>query len=197
MKIRQELEQCYPGRINEPRSVQDIPSNVFLVYVLVCDGVPIVLGHGRRNRARVIFDDADRISPGHIKAIVVRAYQLFGGASFERYLIECADKEDARATEKFLHGKFRGNTRALPGTIESKIFQGLEGTVAEIILRIAFLSSFDGLADLRLWRQKGILDDNTWKIVANKLQLQDPLKDMKSTPLGGRSRFVGRITTDA
>ncbi len=175
MTIQQIIEQHYPGRLTEPSTIQDIPRSVYMVYILVCDSNPIVVGHGKHNRARVIFDDASRITSGHIKAIFVRAYQLFGGNNFERYFIVCDNKSEAKEIEKDLHRKIGGDTRALPDPIKEKIFDGVApNSVTEMLLRIALNSSFDGLADLRLWRKKGILDDQIWKELAGKLQLKDP-----------------------
>jgi uncharacterized membrane protein len=39
-------------------------------------------------------------------------------------------------------------------------------------LRIALCSSFDGISDLKKWRREGIIDDQTWEIVADKLKLK-------------------------
>jgi hypothetical protein len=40
-----------------------------------------------------------------------------------------------------------------------------------LILEIALLSSFDGLSDLKKWRTNGILNDEIWGEVANRLRL--------------------------
>jgi hypothetical protein len=175
MNARETIEDQYPGRLTEPLSADRIPRGVYMVYILVCDGRPIVVGHGKHNRARVIFDDAEHTTSGHIKAIFVRAYHLFGGKRFERYFIECDSKSEAKVIEKDLHGKIGGDSRELPDEVGNRLFDGFDAkSVPEMILRIALNSSFDGLADLKLWRKKAILENSVWNKIADKLKLKDP-----------------------
>lgn len=183
MTTQEIIEKHYHNRLKKPTSVDAIPRGVYMVYVLVCDGKPIAVGHGKHNRARVIFDDRDHITPSHIKAFFVRAYQLFGGQSFERYLIECNSKSEAGKIENDLHDKIGGNSRSLPEKIEKRIFARVaKRSVTEMVLRIALNSSFDGLADLKLWRKKDILDDQVWEEIAAILNLKDPKQNAKSAP---------------
>lgn len=199
MTARQRLEKAYPGRISEAAAVQEIPSGVFLVYILVCDGKPIVVGHGKRNRGRVIFDDVNQITRGHIKAIFVRAFHLFRGKTFERYFIECADKFEALSIEKDLHKVIGGNTRDLPYAVEKEIFSGIDCKVTELVIRIALLSSFDGLSDINLWRRKGVLNDDIWERLGGKFKLQDPLQtdELSVVQSGPLPTVRGQVKTDA
>ena len=81
-------------KVKELSGVDDILPGVYCVYILTIGNNPVVVGHGKKNRARVIFDNRDTITPGHIKAIIVRLYTLFGSgdANSKRYLIECESK---------------------------------------------------------------------------------------------------------
>ena len=70
--IAETLEQHYPGRVLSPKSLAEIPAKDYLVYVLEHNGRAIVVGHGKKNRARVILDSEEAITPSHLKAIFVR-----------------------------------------------------------------------------------------------------------------------------
>ena len=37
----------------------------------------IVVGHGQKDRAKIIFDDLDNYTSGHIKAIFLRLYHKY------------------------------------------------------------------------------------------------------------------------
>ena len=172
MNPRDLIESAYPGRICELISIHDIPKDGYLVYILIRNEQAVVVGHGRYNRARVIFDDINTITPSHIKAIFVRIYHLFGGGHFVRYLIECDSKQEAQQIEKDLHEKIGGNKRALSDEITQAVFRGIEPeSLTEMALRIALNSSFDGLSDIKLWRRKGILNDATWLQIKRNLRL--------------------------
>ena len=89
-----------------------------------------------------------------------------------RYLIECDSKQEAQQIEKDLHEKIGGNKRALSDEITQAIFRGIKPeSLTEMALRIALNSSFDGLSDIKLWRRKGILNDETWLQIKRKLRL--------------------------
>ncbi|MCF7837114.1 MAG: hypothetical protein K9N49_00630 [Candidatus Marinimicrobia bacterium] len=172
---RETLERLYQGRFSVPAQVNDIPHDGYMVYILACDDEAIVVGHGKANRAKVIFDDAGQRTTCHVKALLVRAFHLFGNHTFERYIIPCESKDDARANEKRLHDAIGGNARRLPEEIRQQIFEGIDPeSTAFIVLQIALLSSYDGLTDLKLWRRRGVLNDGVWHTIANKLQLHDP-----------------------
>lgn len=170
--IREKLEKLFPGKVRIPESTSDIPASGYMVYVLTYKGKPIVTGHGRKNRAVVILDNTEHYSNGHIKALFVRLYQLYGKGSFERFIIPCSDKGDAQSVEKILHREIGGNHRSLPDYIRIRLFDGIpEKSVARLVLEIALRSSFDGLADLKKWRSDGLLDDDVWDVIQGKLNL--------------------------
>jgi hypothetical protein len=174
MNTETRLEALYPGRIARPAAVEEMPRGVYLVYVLAYDDTPIVVGHGKHNRARIIFDEKDRVTPAHIKAIFVRAYRLFGKGKFQRFFIACDDKSEAKDIEAKLHQHIGGNSRDLPQHIQDAVFSGVPpGSIPHMVLRMAFSSSFDGISDLNMWRRQGILDDETWRVVGGGLQLED------------------------
>lgn len=166
------LQNLYPNRIISPNNMNAIPNNGYMVYVLVFNDNPIVLGHGRKNRAKIIFDNENQITSGHIKAIFVRLYNLFGIGEFERYIINCQNKEEAKEIEKKLHNQIGGNNRNIPIEIRNQLFDGLEpNSVSYLVLEIALRSSFDGLSDIRKWRADGILSDLIWNDISQRLRL--------------------------
>ncbi|MGD9564277.1 MAG: hypothetical protein AB7F88_17500 [Pyrinomonadaceae bacterium] len=176
MTFADELEQLFPKRIERPSTVADITPNNFYVYILTIDDQAVVVGHGRKNRARVIFDSADARTANHIKAMTVRLYCLYGGreALFERYLIQCATKTDAQEVEHLLHSAefCGGNTLIIPSAIEEALLAGLkDDSPVRMVLRIALSSAYDGIADLKRWRRQGIIPDSIWKEIAARLQL--------------------------
>ena len=171
--IKSILSIHYPGRWREPASIDDLHDKDYMVYILERNDEAIVVGHGRKNRAKVIFDDLHRTTNGHIKAIFVRLYHIYADkhTQFFRYVVTCSSKKDAQKVEAHLHTVIKGNHRKLPSDIEGAIFKGLPANGVEIILlKIALASSFDGLSDLKMWRRKGIIDDYAWKIISKRLQ---------------------------
>src|SRR5436305_1294680 len=113
------LKNMFPKRRVEcPTSASEIrlDNGVYVAYVLAIDGYAIVVGHGRRNRAKVIFDSLEKITSGHIKAIIVRLHALFPAkdAKFERFTIYCTDKMEAKKVEAQLHREIGGNSLDLP-----------------------------------------------------------------------------------
>lgn len=170
------LNKEFPLQVIEPRGVEEIPANTALVYVLCRDDQAIVVGEGKQNRAKVIFDDKTRCTKSHIKSLMVRAHHLCAGPGvrFRRFVVRCADKVEARHREKALHRLFGGNSCRLPADAEKKIFSGLRpDSPAWLVLRMACASSFSGLADLHGWRRKGIVNDEVWAEITNRLQLQN------------------------
>ena len=174
MQLKDILDKTCSNTIT-PKTIADIPSGTYVVYVLAVDDCPIVVGHGKRNRARVIFDNESCITTGHIKAIFVRAYHLFGHKNFTRYIIPCDSKAQAQQIEKQLHQAVGGNSRKLPETVRTHLFRDVTpGTPSDMVLRMAFSSAFDGISDLKHWRKEGILNDDIWDVVGHCLQLKDP-----------------------
>ena len=165
------LNQQYPGEIVVPHNVAAIPSNQYFVYILALNDAAIVVGHGRKNRARVIFDGLGQTTV-HFKAILVRLHHLYAppGAIFTRYLIKCASKVDATQRERALHALIGGNVPQVPEEIDKKLFDGVDvGSLPWVLLKVAQASSYDGLSDLRKWRSLGIIDDHSWKIINLRL----------------------------
>ena len=166
------LQNLYPNRIISPININDIPKNGYMVYILVFNDNPIVLGHGQRNRAKIIFDNENQITSSHIKAIFVRLYNLYGNGEFERYIINCQNKEEAKLIESNLHNQIGGNNRNIPIEIRDGLFDGVEpNSVSYLVLEIALRSSFDGLSDIRKWRADGILSDAIWNDISQRLRL--------------------------
>lgn len=146
-----------------------------MVYILTYNDAPIVVGHGKQNRAKVIFDDKNQITSAHFKAIFVRAYPLFGEGEFKQFLITCHNKNEAQEVEANLHRAIGGNNRNLPEDILTRLFKDISSdSIAHMVLRMALSSSYDGLSDLKMWRKDGILDDKLWSVVGGRLQLDDP-----------------------
>ncbi len=163
----------YPNRVILAESIHDIPRKDYMVYILTFNSNPIVLGHGKKNRSKVIFDDLNHITNGHIKALFVRLYNLYGNGIFERYLINCPNKAEANKIENELHKELGGNTRNIPANIRSKLFDNLDkNSVSYLILEIIIRSSFDGLSDLKKWRTDGIISDNVWEELSRRLLLK-------------------------
>ncbi len=170
-----ELNALYPNRVVRPTSQADLmPPGRYGVYILALNERPIVLGHGRRNRARVIFDDTASITPNHIKSIFVRLYHLYGSGTFARYLINCADKTEAIEIETSLHHRIGGNSRDLPKDILDKLFSGIEPEgICALLLKIALTSSYDGISDLRRWKKARLIKESDWNIISFKLRLSE------------------------
>lgn len=166
------LQALYPNRVLKPVNVNDIPTDGYMVYILTFNNKPIVLGHGKKNRSRVIFDDKDQITKYHIKALFVRLYNLFGDGNFHKYIIKCSSKEEAKEIENNLHREVGGNTRHIPAEIRSQLFANLNvNSVPYLLLEIALRSSYDGLSDLRKWRSDGIINDEIWAEISERLKL--------------------------
>jgi len=174
MSLYNRLESLFPGRIKIPDDVSKISSVVYLVYILSINESPIVLGHGKKNRAKVIFDSTDTITKSHIKALKIRLHLLYGSqpAVFGRYIIKCEDKAEAKKIEATLHREVGGNTLHIPDDIEKAFLLGIdENTSARMILRIAMCSSFDGISDLKKWQRAGILPNDIWFQISKRLKL--------------------------
>jgi len=183
--VLETLKQHFPGRVMLPKGLADVPrKKQYMVYVLVSDDGVILAGHGRCNRAQVIFDSEDRVAPGgHLKAFFVRLHVLFAsqGTRFSRYLLRCDSKEEAKKLEKQVHGIIGGNNRKLPTYIENALFDGLTPhTFPWLFLQLALTSSFDGLADLMRWKGKGFIKPEDWKIISDRLRLERVIRRCKT-----------------
>lgn len=166
------LQQLYPNRIILPETIKEIPNTGYMVYILLFNENPIVLGHGQRNRSKVIFDNEQQITSSHIKALFVRLYNLYGNGEFERFIIPCKNKDEAKAIESNLHKQIGGNNRNLPAEIRKQLFNNLDPHSASyLLLEIALRSSFDGLSDIKKWHADGILNNNLWLDISQRLRL--------------------------
>lgn len=176
LKPIEELIDSKQLQLEQPRELTDIPSNKnYFVYGLLHNDKPIVVGHGKRNRARVIFDNLSRITSPHLKALYVRLYHIYGNANstFTPFLIPCGDsKEKAEEIEKVLHERLGGNHRNLPEYITDALFSNIDPQSIEwILLKIALNSSYDGLSDIKRWRKEKLIPETTWGILSEKLRL--------------------------
>lgn len=166
------LNNLYPNRISIPNNVDDIEKENYVVYILTYNNTPIVVGHGKRNRARVIFDDLNQITQGHIKSLFVRIYQLYGTKTFNRFIIACTSKKEAQLIEKKLHIEIGGNSNLIDNQLLENLFSGFDIESKEwLFLKLALLSSFDGLSDLKKWRRNKIISNDIWDIISNRLRL--------------------------
>lgn len=174
MSIQDKLNTLYPGRVVEVDNVGSLDRDAFMVYVLVHNGIPIVVGHGKRNRASVIFDNLNRKTPNHLKSLLVRIYGLFYQyANFQRFVVDCRDKSEATEVEKRLHREIGGNTCDLPDALMDYLITDMKDDAASLFLRLAMCSSFDGLDDLRKWRRRGLIPDPTWGVLSRRLRLDE------------------------
>lgn len=168
------LQNLYPKRVLIPIDINHIPKDGYMVYILAFNKGAIVLGHGQKNRAKVIFDNENQITTGHIKAIIVRLYNLYGNGIFNRYIIHCQSKKEAKEIESRLHNVIGGNTRNIPIEIRNILFKGIDqNSVTRLLLEIALRSSYDGLSDLKKWRADDLITDIIWAEISKKLRLID------------------------
>ncbi|MDP8567731.1 hypothetical protein [Methylophilus aquaticus] len=173
-KLKEFLKTIIPDqKVDYPNNISDLKKGIEYVYILTVNDEAIVVGRGKKNRAKVIFDTRDTLpTQGHIKSMLVRLYHIYGGQNleFKRYLIPCDSVGRAEEIEKKIHKKFGGNKTSLPKSIEEKLFQGLdEDFVTKFVLNAALCSSYSGISDLRKWRNAKLLNDQTWKIICEKL----------------------------
>tara|TARA_B110000240_G_C13351838_1_gene390093 strand:+ start:174 stop:728 length:555 start_codon:yes stop_codon:yes gene_type:complete len=174
----------------EIKSDDKIPKNKYVVYSLVVDDKYIVLGHGKKNRAKVIFDNINIITYSHIKSFKVRLYHLFkpeNEHTYVRNIIEYNNKEDAQKEEKILHNKHKGgNTNTLVEDFQKELYTTLntlslskeEGDQVKLLLSISLNSSNSGLNDLKKWYKKKIINDKILEPLKEILKLKD-LKEWK------------------
>ncbi|MEO0054440.1 MAG: hypothetical protein RLZZ50_387 [Verrucomicrobiota bacterium] len=166
------VTHSYPHAI-VPHSLADIPRHQELVYGLIVDDVAVVCGRGTFNRAKVVFDGAQQTTV-HIKAMTVRLHRRYGPPHqvVERFVIPCASKAEALAAERDLHARIGGAGANIPPAIQAALLAGLApGSPVSLLLRAALVSAYDGLSDLRRWRDAGIGDAATWEDIQLRLAL--------------------------
>ena len=171
-----EIIKDYNLVLEEPESMADLDDDIYYVYVLAFNGNAIVLGHGRINRAKIIFDiGAGPHASGHLKAMLVRVYKRYYRVEgFRRYVIKCSGKQQAKDIEKQLHGQIGGNANELPEELKEALLAELEEkSFARLFLNLALLSGYDGLSDLKKWRRSGLIADDDWQIIVVRLGLEE------------------------
>ena len=175
MNIKELLQKKYPHQVLIPGARKDIPKNkIYMVYVLVRNDKAVVVGHGKFDRAQVIFDDTTKATNSHIKAVYVRLYHRYGQATdrYERFIVKFPNKEKAKAAESELHKLFGGNKLAIPTEISASLFAGLNASgLPMLLLKLALASAYSGFSDLRRWNKLGLINSTDAAIVANKLGL--------------------------
>jgi hypothetical protein len=175
MNIKELLQNKYP-HVLIPGTRKDIPKNKeYMVYVLVRNDKAVVVGHGQFNRAQVIFDDTTRATNGHIKAVYIRLYRLYGLATdrYERFILKFPNKGKAKAAESELHKLIGGNKLAIPDKISASLFAGLNASGQPmLLLKLALASAYSGFSDLRRWEKLGLINSTDAAIVAKKLGLK-------------------------
>jgi hypothetical protein len=151
-------------------------SDCYVVYILTYKGKPIVVGHGKEDRARVIFDSVNKKpTKSHIKSLLVRIYHIYGSSNhddFRRYIVPQKNKSDAKELEAYLHKKFGGNSTEIPNDLKESLFKDMENDeVSKMILQMALISSYSGCSDLDKWKRKGIISAKQWESISNRLKL--------------------------
>ncbi|TWW09347.1 hypothetical protein E3A20_15230 [Planctomyces bekefii] len=167
------LNQLYPNRIITPQNVNEIQNRTWYVYILTYENRAIVVGQGKRNRAKVIFDNVNIRTDYHYKSLLVRLYRLFGNGVFNQFLITCNSRDESKIIEKELHREIGGKGTVIENDILEILFQNIErNSSIWAFLKIALLSSYSGLSDLKKWRKGGIINDLEWQIITDKLQIE-------------------------
>jgi hypothetical protein len=156
-------------RIRTYDSWNSLPREQYMVYALAINSQCVVCGHGQRNRARIVFDNADTATEGHLKSMVVRVcYRYSEALNIERLFIECANKEEAKEIERLLQTHLGGNANTIPNDLRQRMIKDLQ-EVPKMVLEMASHSAFSGLRDLKKWRKEGILNDDVWQVVEDRL----------------------------
>jgi hypothetical protein len=168
------LCKYYPDRIIKVDNNKDISNTVYVVYILIFNGTTIVLGRGKKNRAKVILDSSSIVTKNHIKSMLIRIYTLFGEGQFERYIICCDNIEEAKSIEKNLHSKIGGNNCNLPEYLHNKLFEGIHSdSPTYLFLKLALRSSYSGISDLYKWRKDNLINDQVWSEISKKLNFKN------------------------
>ena len=188
MTLQKTLHNKFPNRVLTPATVDDIPRDQYLVYILGCDGKAIVVGQGKYNRARVIFDCENTVTWGHKKSIFVRLRHLFTlKPSFERYLVTCYGEESAKADEKALQKEIGGNTSEVPPEVQSKLLEDIEEhSLPWLLLKFALRSANSGMQDLKNWRNDGLIKEEAWKTISDRLKWHKVPERKKSKKTKGK-----------
>ena len=166
------LSNLYGERIIEIQTHLQIPGDEYMVYIFGMNGSAVVVGHGQKNRAKVILDNQDYLTPNHIKSLHVRCCVMHGQGPFEKLIILCDSKASARQTELEIQALLGGNVLQLPSQVEEKLFEDIEpGSMTDKVLRMAMASSFSAIADLLKWNRLGLLDQDVKDVISQKLAI--------------------------
>ena len=188
----EKLKNAYPDKLITVKSLSDIPKGTRLVYILFYGDLALVVGEGEENRARVITDDINSITPSHKKAIKVRLYCLFGDPKqlFSRYIIKCDSKIDAQSIEKNIHKMIGGNDSSIDPVILQALFKDWQPYSHEwIFMKLALCSAFDGISDLKCWRREAIINDEIWTRLCKRIQLNYKMPNNALQAIGAKARL--------
>lgn len=168
------IQKLYPSVI-DVNSIEDLPQKGYMVYILLCNDKAIVVGHGKKNRSKVIFDKSNGDSTTHYKAILVRLYMIYEPASeYRRCIIPCDSKEQSKSIEYILHKNKNVGGAGMNFTQKiNDVLKCEENSIANMLIKIALASNYDGLSDLKKWRKNKIIDDTVWSILKKKFNLSD------------------------
>ena len=167
-----EILNNYADQLIQVETPDQIPVNNYMVYIFGMNNMAVVVGHGKKNRAKVILDNQDHLTPNHIKSLHVRCCVMHGQGPFEKMIIPCDGKASARQTELDIQALLGGNVLQLPPQVEEKLFEDIEpGSVTDMVLRMAMASSFSAIADLLKWARLGLLAENVKDVISRKLAI--------------------------
>ena len=159
-------------RMIEIQTHLQIPGDEYMVYIFGMNGTAVVVGHGQKNRAKVILDNQDHLTPNHIKSLHVRCCVMHGQGPFEKLIIPCDSKASARQTELEIQALLGGNVLQLPSQVEEKLFEDIEpGSMTDMVLRMAMASSFSAIADLLKWARLGLMNTQVKNVLSTKLSI--------------------------
>lgn len=167
-----EILKNYADQLIQVETPDQIPVNNYMVYIFGMNNMAVVVGHGKKNRAKVILDDQDHLTPNHIKSLHVRCCVKHGQGPFEKMIIPCDSKASARQTELEVQALLGGNVLQLPPQVEEKFFEDIEpGSMTDMVLRMAMASSFSAIADLLKWARLGLLAEDVKDVISRKLAI--------------------------
>ena len=159
----------YSNSVICPTSLDDIEKMIYYVYILLYDQQAIIAGHGKKNRASILFD---KPKAPHVKSFLSRVFVVYGDKPFSRFLIPCQTKKEAQEIETIIHREIGGNVNQIPKEIEEKLYANItKGSSEEKLLRQAQISFYSGIDDLKRWRKAGIITDTEWGPIQLALKL--------------------------
>lgn len=180
-KVLAILEKDYANRFHIIDNVKDIPYNVQMVYILLFNEKAIIVGRGKKNRSKVIFDTLEKTTD-HYKATMVRLYNLYeNDAKYTRIIIPCEDKKESESIENDLHRKIGGKGVSLTDKIKSELFSDIHEDSKEVamLIKMILISSYNGISDMKNWRKCDLLNPNTWNIISKKFRVEQDVDEEK------------------